>query len=61
MLGLRLNERKDITEEQKALIAQREEVRNSKDWTRSDEIRDALAGQGIGVRDTSYGPIWYRV
>ena len=61
MLGLKLSERSDITDEQKALIAQRQEVRNSKDWTRSDEIRDALSKQGIGVRDTSFGPIWHRI
>ena len=61
MLGLNLSERSDITDEQKALIAQREEVRSSKDWTRSDEIRDILAKQGLGVRDTPFGPIWYRI
>ena len=60
LFGLKLSERQDITDDQKALVAQREQVRNSKDWTRSDEIRDALASEGIGVRDTPYGPIWYR-
>lgn len=61
LLGLNLSTRQDINDGQKALIAQREEVRGSKDWTRSDEIRDSLAKEGLGVRDTPYGPIWYRL
>lgn len=61
MLGLKLSHRDDITDAQKELISKREEVRESKDWTRSDEIRHTLTEQGIGVRDTPYGPIWYRV
>lgn len=61
VFGLQLSQRQDITDDQKALISRREEVRGSKDWTRSDEIRDALAKEGLGVRDTPYGPIWYRI
>ncbi|HEY5806296.1 MAG TPA: cysteine--tRNA ligase [Candidatus Saccharimonadales bacterium] len=61
LFGLNLSKRQDITGEQKALIAQREEVRGAKDWTRSDELRRILTDQGIGVRDTAYGPIWYRL
>lgn len=61
MLGLKLSERQDITDEQKELIAQREAVRSSKDWTRADEIRDALAQQGLGVRDTPHGPVWFHL
>jgi len=60
LFGLGLAARQDITEEQKALIAQREEVRGAKDWARSDELRDALTAQGISVRDTPHGPIWFR-
>jgi len=61
MLGLRLAEQPDITDEQKQLIAEREEARKAKDWTKSDELRDKLAGQGIGLRDTPHGPIWFRL
>lgn len=61
LFNLGLSERQDITEDQKALIAQRETVRTSKDWTRSDEIRDVLSKEGLAVRDTPYGPIWHRL
>jgi len=36
-------------------------VRGAKDWTRSDELRDALAKQNLGLRDTPHGPIWFRI
>ncbi len=61
MLGLKLFDREDISGEQKDLVAQREEVRGAKDWTRSDEIRAILTQQGIAVRDTPHGPIWHRL
>lgn len=60
LFGLQLANRPDITDGQKVLISQREEARSAKDWARSDELRDQLAGQGIGLRDTANGPIWYR-
>ncbi|HSX28980.1 MAG TPA: cysteine--tRNA ligase [Candidatus Saccharimonadales bacterium] len=60
LLGLNLSTRTDITSEQKQLIAKREQARTTKDWAKSDELRDTLANQGIGVRDTAHGPIWYR-
>ena len=59
MLGLKLTETTPaITDEQKAIIAERQTARDNKDWTRSDELRDQLAEQGTVVRDTSSGPIW---
>jgi cysteinyl-tRNA synthetase len=61
MFGLNLSKRKDITGEQKALVAERQNARSAKDWTKSDEIRRQLAEQGIAVRDTPCGPIWHRI
>lgn len=60
ILGLRLMERSDISPEQKQLLAERQQAREVKDWTMSDKLRDQLKEQGIGVRDTDHGPIWYR-
>ena len=60
LLGLGLTKRSDITDKQKALIIDRGAARGAKDWAKSDQLRDLLAGQGIGVRDTAHGPIWYR-
>lgn len=60
ILGLQLLASTDITQEQKAVIAERQLARDNKDWPKSDQLRDTLMGQGIGVRDTPQGPIWYR-
>lgn len=60
LLGIDLRE-PDISTEQKQLIADREAARDSKDWAKSDELRDQLKEQGIDVRDTDHGPIWSRV
>ena len=59
--GLRLTDRNDISDEQKELIAQREKARGTKDWSTSDQLRDQLKEQGIGLRDTDSGAIWYRL
>lgn len=60
-LGIPLANRPDITPEQKELIAQRERARRNKDWAASDKIRDELAAQKLGLRDTPYGAQWYRM
>jgi cysteinyl-tRNA synthetase len=61
VLGLELLHSDDITEAQKAFIAQRQEAREAKDWAKSDELRNELHEQGIVVRDTDYGPVWSRL
>ena len=59
LLGFRLFELKDINNEQKSLISNRENARDNKDFASADKIRQQLESQGIGLRDTSYGSIWY--
>ena len=61
ILGLELSQRPDITNEQKELLASRLKARDAKDFIGSDELRDQLHRQGIGVRDTDHGQIWYRL
>ena len=61
LFGLNLMNEKDTLEKQKAIINQREDARHNKDWSKSDELRDKLKDQGIGVNDTDHGPIWYRL
>ncbi len=51
----------DITDEQKSLIQDRETARATKDWQKSDELRDSLLSQGIALRDKPIGTQWYRV
>ncbi|HIM24804.1 MAG TPA: cysteine--tRNA ligase [Rhodospirillales bacterium] len=43
-----------------ALIADRNQAREQKDFTRSDEIRDELAEQGILLEDGADGTTWKR-
>jgi len=60
LLGLKLLTQ-DITDAQKTLIAERNVARSNKDWAKSDEVRDTLKEQGIGLRDTPDGAVWYRL
>jgi cysteinyl-tRNA synthetase len=59
LLGTKLSDITDISGQQKTLIGDRENARLQRNWAKSDEIRDSLESQGIGLRDTSYGTIWY--
>ena len=58
-LGLTLSQTPDISDAQKQLVVERETARTDKNWQRSDELRDTLEQQGIGLRDTTYGAIWH--
>lgn len=59
LLGLTLAAVPDVSSEQKQLLREREQARSNKDWARSDQLRDQLTAQGIGVRDASHGVIWF--
>ena len=41
----------EITPEIADLLEQRKEARATKNWAKSDEIRDKLASLGLGVKD----------
>lgn len=58
--GLQLLNSVDITSKQKELLNARQKARDDKDFAKSDELREQLKEQGIGVRDTEHGQIWYR-
>jgi cysteinyl-tRNA synthetase len=60
-LGLKLTEEPDITDAQKQLVHDREAARERRYWDQADELRDQLAAQNIGIRDTDNGSIWYRL
>lgn len=51
----------DIDDEQRQLLADRQAARTAKDWARSDELRDKLQNQGIGIRDNAQGATWFRL
>lgn len=61
LLGLHLSDEADISAEQKQAVADREQARAEKNWTESDRLRDQLTEQGIGLRDTPHGAVWYRL
>jgi len=61
VLGLTLAEKKGSSEKEaqvNALIAERNEARRQKQWTRSDEIRDQLKEMGVTIEDTKDGTTW---
>ncbi len=43
------------------LIQERKDAKASKDFTRSDEIRDQLTAMGITIEDTPNGTIWKKI
>lgn len=60
IFGLGLLNSKDITADQKQLIAKREQARAQKDFAESDKLRDQLAKHSLTLRDTPLGTVWYR-
>lgn len=61
VLGLQLGAATpDISDDEKRLILERKRVRESKDWAKSDELRDALLAKGIVLKDTATDTIWSR-
>ena len=59
LLGLQLLETsKDITDDVKRLVLERERSRENKDWKTADQLRAAIEKSGITIRDTAYGTIW---
>jgi cysteinyl-tRNA synthetase len=60
VLGLKLEEQSqpneiEIPEEVQKLINERKQARDSKDFTRSDQLRDEIENLGFTVKDTSTG------
>ncbi|HYA28684.1 MAG TPA: cysteine--tRNA ligase, partial [Acidobacteriota bacterium] len=41
-----------------ALIAQREQARQAKDWSEADRIREELQSKGVVIEDTPGGAVW---
>ncbi|MFZ2620971.1 MAG: cysteine--tRNA ligase [Minisyncoccia bacterium] len=59
VLGLKLNEKVEfeIPENVKNLIKERDEARNNKNFTKSDEIREKIESFGFKVKDTPLGTL----
>jgi cysteinyl-tRNA synthetase len=61
LLGLNLSTslRSNLNAEQLDLISRRETARQVANWAESDKLRTELKSQGIGLRDTVEGTIWF--
>ena len=60
LFGLNLiHDTPNIPAESYALIRERDTARASRDFKKSDEIRDLLLKQGILLKDSADGAIWY--
>ena len=55
VLGLLMKNDDAIPQDVQALVDERAEARKSKNWKRSDELRDQLKGMGYILEDTSAG------
>jgi cysteinyl-tRNA synthetase len=49
----------ELPAELHALMSERAEAREQKDWKRSDELRDTLSSSGVGINDGPNGSRWY--
>lgn len=49
-----------ISPEEERILAARAEARETRDWSRSDELRSDLAARGLRVKDTPSGQRWVR-
>lgn len=65
VLGLKSNKGANNVEREKAygkivdmVLTMRQKAKEAKDWTTSDQIRDALADAGFEVKDTKDGVTW---
>lgn len=60
LFGFNLGNRQDISSMQKAMIEDREIARKSRDFAKSDQIRERMLKDHIAVEDTTSGPRWRR-
>lgn len=60
ILGLQLDQRRNINHEQMAVMAERQSAREAKDYVAADQARDRLKEDHIEINDTPYGPRWRR-
>ena len=58
VLGVLDDGGQDLDADLEAMLEARADARRSRDWRRSDELREALAAAGIVVEDTPDGQRW---
>ncbi|MCK5259629.1 MAG: cysteine--tRNA ligase [Candidatus Omnitrophica bacterium] len=60
IFGVNFLKESKISDDEKKLLEERSKARKSKDFQRSDELRDLLKEKGIVVEDTKEGQVWRR-
>lgn len=61
VLGLQISKSDDLTKSQLEVIVNRQKAREDHDWDLADQLRQQLQQDGIEVRDTDRGQVWYRL
>lgn len=61
LLGFKIANRPDITDEQKALISKRHDAKKRGDFAVADALRQQLKQQGVGLEDRADSTRWYRI
>ncbi|MDA1334629.1 MAG: cysteine--tRNA ligase [bacterium] len=61
ILGLRVKKESTIPSNIDKLAQTREEYRATKDFKKSDEVRDELKKLGFGIEDTEHGPVVHKI
>jgi cysteinyl-tRNA synthetase len=56
-----LDDDEELDDEIAALVQQRDDARDRKDWPTADRLRDELQARGIVLEDTADGTVWRRV
>ncbi len=57
VLSLLSSDEVKMTDEERALVKEREAARESKNWSRSDEIREIFQSRGYELEDTPRGTV----
>ena len=59
--GVDTMHRVELPDDLMSLVRERETARSERDFARADALRDELLAQGVQVKDTPDGTVWYRV
>ncbi|MGQ2376544.1 cysteine--tRNA ligase [Companilactobacillus zhachilii] len=59
ILGVKLDDQQDLSEEIQQMVDQRDEARANKDFATSDKLRDQLKDMGVILEDTPQGTRWH--
>ncbi|CAJ1186965.1 cysteinyl-tRNA synthetase [Companilactobacillus paralimentarius DSM 13238 = JCM 10415] len=59
ILGIKLDEQKDLSKEIQEMVDQRDQARADKDFATSDKLRDRLKEMGVILEDTPQGTRWH--